>query len=45
MFFTANITFEGLYEVLTSNLRGNLSHIGHETELRTLLFLLYNAKF
>ena len=25
-------TFEGLYEVLTSNFRGNLSHIGPERE-------------
>ena len=33
--------FEGLYEVLTSNFRGNLSHIGPETEG---LYCFYCAK-
>ena len=40
--FTTNISprtkFEGLYEVSTSNFRGNLSHIGPETEG---LYLVY----
>ena len=43
--FTKNISpktyFEGLYEVLTSNFRGNLSHIGPETEG---LYCFYCAK-
>ena len=31
--FTTNITFLDLYEVWTSNFRGNLSQIGPETEV------------
>ena len=46
--FTTNISprtyFEGLYEVLTSNFRGNLSHIGPETE-GPYYFLLRKTKF